>query len=117
MIASILHAHPESTDESEAGRPLTETLADHPLALAPQTPDTSISPDDAHHEHSLRHAIEIKICMICRSQYDEDKFLARKALLVESALDPTSGFYRLTQRTRATQTSSTGPRAPPAMIG
>jgi len=117
MIASMLHAHPESTDESEAGRPLTETLAEHPLTSAPQVLGTSVSPDDAHHEHSSRHTMEIEICLICRSHHDEDELLAKKALLVDFELDPRSGFSRLTQRTHATQTSSTGPRAPPAMIG
>lgn len=117
LIASLLHAHPESTDESEAGRPLTETLAGQPLASAPQTPGTSVSPDDAHHEHSSRDIMEIEICLICRSHHDEDELLAKQALPVEFALDPTSGFSCLTQRTHATQTSSTGPRAPPAMIG
>ena len=117
LVASLLHAHTEPAPAPEIGRESAAPLAEHLLASSPQTQGASISQDDAHHEHSSHHAIDVEACLACRSHHEDDELFAENAAPIEFTLGTESSFFRESQHHHANRLRATGPRAPPALIG
>ena len=114
LIASLLHAHTESHTDSEQN---LERGSSHDFVSATGTPSPSVSRDDAHHEHSSRHAIDLEVCLACRSHHEDEQLAASGVAQIIFTIATTSECTRQDPCISHLQTNTTGPRAPPASIG
>ena len=114
LIASLLHAHTESDTDSEQnlGR-----ASSHGFVSATGTSSPSVSRDDAHHEHSSRHAIDLEVCLACRSHHEDEDLAASGLAHVVFTIATTNDYFFEDPCVNEPRTNTTSPRAPPLSAG